>query len=161
MNNFYNSIYKSLTIASVIAFFISFFTSGTVAYGSVLSGLSVLILSIMMILLLLITKTIENNISNSKILFQIIKSTGPFLIMLGVIGLFMYLMIINKKSIVDNHVSQNYYSFSKIIILLLLLQIYLFSLNNINFYLLYLFGILSSIASIILYIILEYYKTDG
>jgi hypothetical protein len=156
MNEFYKSINKSLIIASVVAFIISFFTSGNISFGSVLSGLSVLILAISMILLMLFTQI--------KDFYKLITSTGPFLIMFGVIGLLMFLIITNKTAIIDNHVSQNYYTFSNIIILLLLLQLYIIHLNvnnNTNTYLLYLFGVLSSICSVILYIILTYYKTDG
>ena len=153
MNEFYKSINKSLIIASVVAFIISFFTSGNISFGSILSGLSVLILAISMILLMLFTQI--------KDFYKLITSTGPFLIMFGVIGLLMFLIITNKTAIIDNHVSQNYYTFSNIIILLLLLQLYIIHLNITNTYLLYLFGVLSSICSVILYIILTFYKTDG
>ena len=54
MKNWYSSIYKSLIIASVLSFIIYFFTSGNVSLGALISGYSVLTLSIMMILYIIL-----------------------------------------------------------------------------------------------------------
>jgi hypothetical protein len=59
MNHWYSSIYKSLILASVISFLISFFSSGNVAFGAILSGYSVLILGIMMLLIMLFTEILK------------------------------------------------------------------------------------------------------
>jgi hypothetical protein len=52
MKNWYASVYKALIMTSVIAFIISFYSTGTVSLGALLSGYSVLILAVMMILLI-------------------------------------------------------------------------------------------------------------
>ena len=52
MKDWYAGIYKALIMASVIGFIISFFSKGSVSYGAMLAGYSVLVLGVMMILLI-------------------------------------------------------------------------------------------------------------
>jgi hypothetical protein len=176
MTNWYSGIYKAFVIASVISFIISFFSSGTVSLGSILAGYSLLILGIMMILLILFNKILA--VTQGQSLFQIIYSifsfTGPFILMLAIIGFILYLIIFYKQPITEGHVSKSYYTFSNINIILLLLQIYLVYLNidtdkfettgkisKVTSSLLYLLGVLTGICSIILFTILKYFRTDG
>ena len=86
----------------------------------------------------------------------------------------MYLSISNMTSIIENKVSPNYHSFTNITIILLLIQVYIVYQNvtNQSFIatgkissfttsLIYLFGLLTLITSLILFTILTYFKTDG
>ena len=79
-----------------------------------------------------------------------------------------------KNNIIDGHVAPSYNSFSNIIILLLLLQVYLVYTNistenfessgkisKVTSSFIYLLGVLTAICSIILGTILKYYSTDG
>lgn len=176
MELWYSTIYTSLMIACAIAFFISFVTNGTVSFGATLSGYSLLIISVSMILILLFNSIL--NFTSNTSLFQtvmiVLSTTGPFLLMLGVIGFLMYLQIFYMQAITNQQVSPSYYGFSNITITLLLLQIYIVYQNinsekfittnrisRITSSLLYLFGTLTFMCSYILYTILKYFRTDG
>lgn len=176
MKNWYASVYKALFMASVIAFIISFFTTGTVSLGALLSGYSVLILAVMMILLIIFNNVIKvkTDASTINVLISILSSSGPFILMLGVITLILYLVIRYQDIIVAGHVANSYYTFSNIAIMLFLVQIYIVY-NNIasdkfqttgrisptTSSIIYLLGLLSWVCSLILFTVLTYYTTDG
>ena len=94
--------------------------------------------------------------------------------MLGVIAFILYLMITYKNNIITEHVSHSYHSFSNISVILILIQLYIVYINISNdtfektgkispvtSSIIYLFGVLTAICSIILFIILKYFTTDG
>jgi hypothetical protein len=180
MKDWYSSIYKAFIISAIISFVIGFFSEGNVSLGSYITGYSVLILGIMMILLILFNSTMRitegqaNYGIYDKILYAILLPAGPFLLMLGVIAFILYLMIKYKSIILDNHVSSGYNSFSNITVILILIQLYIVYTNitsdsfektgkisKVTSSLIYLLGVLSAISSIILYTILKYFTTDG
>ena len=175
MKDWYSSIYKAFIIASIISFIIGFFTEGNVSLGAFIAGYSVLILGIMLILLILFNGIMKiTGQSTMQIMYSILLTTGPFLLMLGVIAFILYLMITYKGIILDNHVSKSYYSFSNITVLLILIQLYIVYTNisttsfetsgkisKVTSSMLYLLGVLSAITSIILFTILKYFTTDG
>ena len=95
MNNWYSLVYKALIYVSVILFLISFGTTGNTTIGALISGYSALTLSILMILIMLL-----NNVMNTtqgkptfEIVTTILMASGPFLLMLLIIGLILYLII--------------------------------------------------------------------
>ena len=109
-----------------------------------------------------------------QILYTILLTAGPFLLMLGVIGFILYLMITYKSIILQGHVANGYHSFSNINIILILIQLYIVYTNissdsfektgkmsKVTSSVVYLLGVLSTITSIILYTILRYFTTDG
>ena len=176
MKDWYSGVYKSFIIASVIAFMISLFSSGEVSLGAELSGYFVLIMGVMMILLILIKNifSVSSSSSSFQTFMSILMSTGPFIIMLGVIVFIIYLLIFYRKNITEGHVSDNYKTFSNISIILLLLQIYIVYTNistdkfestgkmsPVTCSLIYLLGVLTTICSLILFTILKYFTTDG
>jgi hypothetical protein len=176
MKDWYSSIYKALIMASVISFVISFFSSRDVSFGASLAGYSVLILGIMMIIIILLQNIFKSNPNQGlfQIIYSILMGTGPFILILAVIGFILYLIINYKNLIIDEHVSKNYYTFSNITIVLLLLQLYIVytnitterfestgKLSKLTSSLIYLLGVLTSMCSLILYTILKYYTTDG
>jgi preprotein translocase subunit Sss1 len=176
MSNWYNGIYKGFIMASVIAFVIGFFSQGEVSLGAYISGYSVLILAIMMILIILINNMMRvlKSPSTFEMIFSIIMTTGPFLLMLGIIGFILYLMINYKNNIISGHLSPSYHSFSNITIILLLIQLYIVytnidtdkfettgKLSPVVSSIIYLLGVLTGISSIILFTILNYFTTDG
>ena len=176
MKDWYAGIYKALIMTSVIGFIISFFSKGEISYGSMIASYSVLILGVMMILLILFTKLFEvtQNQTTFQIIWTIFMTSGPFLLMLGVIGFVLYLIIKYKDPINDNHISKSYHTFSNITIILLLLQIYMvynniitkeFEVNGkmskVTSSIIYLLGLLTAICSMIMYIILKFFRTDG
>ena len=176
MNNWYSLVYKALIYVSVILFLVSFGTSGNTTIGALISGYSALTLSILMILIMLL-----NNVMNTiqgkptlEIITTILMAAGPFLLMLAVIAFILYLIITYSKIISEGRVSNGYYTFSNISIILFLLQIYLlysnmdtekfkqtYKLSAITNSLIYLLGVISTICALILYTILKYFTTDG
>ena len=176
MTGWYQSIYKGLIISAIISFIIGFFSEGKVSLGSYITGYSVLILGIMMVLLILFNSIMKITEGQSILqnLYTIFLTAGPFLLMLGVIAFILYLMIAYKSIILDNHVSNGYNSFSNINIILILIQLYIVytnittdsfektgKLSKVTSSVIYLLGVLSAISSIILYTILKYFTTDG
>jgi hypothetical protein len=176
MSSWYSSIYKAFIISAIISFVIGFFSEGNVSLGSYITGYSVLILGIMMILLILFNSIMKITEGQSifQILYTILLTAGPFLLMLGVIAFILYLMITYKSIILQGHVANGYHSFSNINIILILIQLYIVYTNissdsfektgkmsKVTSSIVYLLGVLSAITSIILYTILRYFTTDG
>jgi hypothetical protein len=176
MKEWYSTIYKACIIAAVIAFIIGFFTQSQTSLGAYISGYSVLILGILMILVILLTDVLKvsQNASAFQVLFSIMVTAGPFILILGVIGFVLYLLINYKNSIISGNVAPGYTSFSNIISILIFIQLYLVytNIDTDKFQLtgkisrvitsfIYLLGVLTAICSIILYTILKYYSTDG
>ena len=176
MSGWYSSIYKAFIISAIISFVIGFFSEGKVSLGSYITGYSVLILGIMMILLILFNSIMKITEGQSifQILYTILLTAGPFLLMLGVIAFILYLMITYKSIILEGHVATGYHSFSNINIILILIQLYIVYTNissdsfektgkmsKVTSSMVYLLGVLSAITSIILYTILRYFTTDG
>jgi len=169
-------IYKAFIVATVIAFIISLATTGNVSFGATLSGYCLLILFICFILVTLF-KSISKTYVNSGFLSVILSGLmllGPFVLLLGVIGFLMYLNIFYMTPIINNQVSQGYYTFNNMAIVIILLQIYIVyqnisseqfertnKMSKVTSSLLYLFGTLTLIFSLILYTILKYFRTDG
>jgi hypothetical protein len=173
MKDWYSGVYKSFVIASVIAFIISMFSTGKVAYSAELAGYASLIFGVMMILVILFKNLFGGN-SEASSITNVLMSTGPFILMLGVIAFILYLMIVYKEVIIDGHVSPNYQTFSNIAIILFLIQVYVVYTNlssdkftttgkmsKVTASIVYLFGILTLMCSLILYTILKYFRTDG
>jgi hypothetical protein len=176
MNDWYSSVYKGFIVASIIAFIIGFFSSGAVSLDSFIAGYFVLGLGIIMLMFLLIN-TILKTVQDGSILNQMyytLSTIGPFFLMLSVICFMLYLMMVYKTPIIEQKVSQSYYTFSNISVIILLLQIYIvyININNPTFEktskiskvtsgIIYLLGVLGIISSIILFTILHYFRTDG
>jgi len=176
MSGWYSSIYKAFIISAIISFVIGFFSEGNVSLGSYITGYSVLILGIMMILLILFNSIMKITEGQSilQVLYTILLTAGPFLLMLGVIAFVLYLMITYKSIILEDHVANGYHSFTNINIILILIQLYIVYTNissdsfektgkmsKVTSSMIYLLGVLSAITSIILYTILRYFTTDG
>jgi hypothetical protein len=176
MKDFYSTIYKAFIYASIVAFIIGFFTDSKLSLGAYISGYSALILAILMILIILFSNIlrVEQNSSMFQTLYSIFMTSGPFILLLAVISFVLYLLIFYQNNIVKGHVAPGYSSFSSIIVMLVLIQVYMVytNINTDKFEvtgkiprlassIIYLIGILSAISSIVLYTILKYYSTDG
>lgn len=176
MKDWYSSVYKAFILASLVAFIIGFFSESKTSLGAYISGYSVLTLGIMMILIIVFNNVlrISSNGSSLQILYSILMTSGPFLLMLSVIGFVLYLLINYKDKIIEGNIAPSYNSFSNIIVMLLLLQVYLVYTNistdnfestgkisKVTSSFIYLLGVLTGICSIILFTILKYFSTDG
>lgn len=176
MKDWYSTIYKACILASLVSFIIGFFSQSKLSLGAYIAGYSVLTLGIMMIITILFYNVLKvtQNSSTFQILYSILMTSGPFLLILAVISFVLYLLINYKDKIIEGHVAPSFNSFSNIIIMLLLLQVYLVYTNistdsfestgkisKITSSFVYLLGVLTAICSIILSTILKYYSTDG
>jgi hypothetical protein len=176
MKNWYSSIYNSLIIVSFITFIIYYFSTGNISLGALITSYCLLILAIMMILNIILYNILQvsQNVGFFQSMLSFILSTGPFLLILGVIGFILYLLITYKNKILLGHVSSSYNTFNNIIVIMILLQVYLVynNINNDNFEknkhfskvttsILYLYGVITTICSITLYTILSKFSADG
>lgn len=172
--DWYSVIYKSFIWVSIILFLLSFNTTGETSYGSLMTSYSTLTIAILMIMIQIFKNIIKTSDSFMSQLYNLLLSTGPFLLMFGTIGLILYLLILYKDKIINERVSSDYISFRNASSILLLLQIYILFTNinndsfansgkisNVTTSLLYLIGVITSICALILYAILKYYTTDG
>jgi len=176
MSDWYSTIYKAFIYAACVAFTLGFFTDNATSIGAYLAGYSALILGVMMILIILFTNVLKitSNDSMMQILYSILITSGPFILILGIISFVLYSLIQYKNNIIEGRVAPSYNSFSNIIVILLMLQIYIIitninnekfettgKLSKVTYSIIYLLGVLTGISSIILYTILKYYSTDG
>jgi hypothetical protein len=176
MSDWYSTIYKAFIYAGMISFIIGFFTDTKTSLGAYMAGYSVFILAIMMILVILFSNVLKvtQNESGMKILYAIFSTTGPFILILGIVSFILYLFIKYKNNIIEGHVAPGFTSFNNIIVMLLLVQFYLVNSNvntekfettgkipKVTSSVIYLLGVITAICSIILYTILKYFSTDG
>lgn len=170
------SIYKAFIIASVIMFVISFFTSGQTTIGSLITAYSTLSISLIMIMLILISNVLKMNQGQNtfSLILSILFTSGPFLLMFAIVGLMLYCIITYSSAIGLGNISNSYYTFSNIIVILFLIQIYLLygnitsekfqqtgKVSKVTLGIVYLIGTISAICSITIYTILKYFTTDG
>jgi hypothetical protein len=170
----YSSVYNGLIFSSIVSFLLAYFTEKEVSLLAYIIGYSLLSLAIMMILIILISNLKTDGLTTLQTLYNILLTCGPFILMLFVIVFIIYLMGSYSKIIIDQHISNNYYSFSNILISLLLLQIYVVYTNistekfektgkisKVTSSIICLLGILTFICSVIIFTILKYFTTDG
>jgi hypothetical protein len=176
MANWYSSVYKGFIVAGLVSFIVGIFSQGLVSLNSYIAGYSILLIAIAMMLIIIFNNILKVNEGSSalQVLSSILASAGPFLIILAVISMVLYLIVKYKSNIIDNRVSGSYYSFSNITALLIFVQLYIIYTNvfsdkfqntgkidKVTSSLIYLLGVLSSMSTAVLYIILKYYTTDG
>ena len=176
IQNWYSSIYRAFLIGSAILFIIYMVTTGSLSLGAMITGYSVLLFSIMMILYIIVYNVLQTTQKQSffQSLLSMLFICGPFLLTLFIIGFVLYLVLKFKNKILLGRVSSGYNTFSNIIIILLLLQIYIVyngintdkfqttkSLSKITNSILYLYGVITAICSITLFTILNNFSADG
>lgn len=173
--DWYKSTYNSLLLTAVILFLIAFGTTGDINIGTTISAYCLLVLSVFMILILVVNKTLstEQDVSGFQSAMDALRTAGPLFLILGVIGFVLYLLIYYKNEILGNRVSNSFYTFSNITTIIVLMQIYLLytnmnvkdgfkgQLSKVVSGSLLIIGLFSVMSSMILYTILRYYTTDG
>jgi uncharacterized membrane protein (DUF373 family) len=109
----------------------------------------------------------------TSILSKII-TVGPFIVLLGILIYMVYLLGIYFDQITSLNISQSYYNFMNIFIVLIMIELYVFyygsrdsgfqksgTLNKVTGLFLYLIETVNIIVVITLAIILKYFSTDG
>ena len=161
MEDWYLSVCKALLIVGKISFIISFGTSGETSYGAELSGYSSITLAIMLILLMLFK-------------YKNPMAILAFLWLLAIIGFILFSVLTHKNQIINGHVPTYYSTFIEVSMILIIIQtLVIYSsvfttkfkdngiISPINIYSSYLLTSLTMMCSIIIYIMLKYYTTDG
>lgn len=161
MEDWYLSVCKALLIVGKISFIISFGTSGETSYGAELSGYSSITLAIMLILLMLF------KYNNPMAILA-------FLWLLAIIGFILFSVLTHKNQIINGHVPTYYSTFIEVSMILIIIQtLVIYSsiftdkfkqngfISPINIYSSYLLSSLTMMCSIIIFIMLKYYITDG
>jgi hypothetical protein len=176
MSDWYSTVYKAFIFAGVISFILGLFTDSNTSLGAYIAGYSILLLAILMILIILFNNilNVNSNISTVQQLYSILIATGPFILIVGIIAFVLYLLVKYQSNIANGETAPGYNSFSNIIVILLLIQIYLIysnmdtekfkitgTLSKVTSSIIYFIGVITAICSIILYRILKYYSTDG
>ena len=169
MNSWYTSLYKGFIITSVLLFLISLGTTGETNIGSVIAGFSVLIVSILMIMTDLLAVAIPSmrGAPMFKSFLSVLLIAGPFIFMLAIISVVIYLLVTYMNEIIEGHVSSTYGSISNSLIILFLAQIYVLytTITSDSFVatsmVLYLLNIIGVVCTIIMITVLKYYTTDG
>jgi hypothetical protein len=120
MDTIFYQIYVSLLFVAIILYITSISTSGENSYATLLAEYSVLILAIFMIIVLVVYDNVnsEQNITTYKILFSLL-SCFPYLILLVILGWLLYLNIVYKDAILNQHVIN--YSACNVILNILLI----------------------------------------
>jgi len=192
----FNSMMKTFyTVLIIIGIIILFSTVGTTSMDSLIGtivGFSLIGAGIALLICLLLYNIYANqhsvglgyqrsNNPNSPLLMDKrnifmtgLYTTGPFLVLLLIIGYIIYLTNTYKVRISEGNVAPGYVSFTNVSILLIMLQLWLFysamqqdnfkdtgRLDRVYSMLLYFIGIINIVSVITLYIILARYSTDG
>ena len=118
-------------------------------------------------------KNVES-LKNRTTIMSAIYTTGPFFLLLAIVGYVLYLLFTYKDRIAEGRFAPGYINFTNISVILILIQLFLFymgtqkqsfkdeqRLDRIYSGLLYFIGIINIVAVITLGIILKYFSTDG
>ena len=160
----------------IVGTLLLFITSGSTSIGGILAGYSFIGIGLLLTLSYTI-KLINDSSSESKSWFGVIS---PFILILSVIGYSIYLVVTYQNKIKSGHISQGYYNFSNISIVLILVQLMLFysssssqtandsskegkggmKIDRVFSMLLFFIGILNIVTVITIGIILALFNTD-
>lgn len=166
MKDLYSIIYLSSIIVSAILFLISFITKGSTSVGALISAYATFSFSVLMIML--------NIIRRSLGFLEFILNVIPFILLLSILFILLYLTIKYYANISSGSVANYYTIFYWITSMLLLIQIGIvfYATSNEKFEktsqiskvissILYLMVVLSGINLIPMFNALTYYTTDG
>jgi hypothetical protein len=168
----YASVYKGFTIAAIITFILGITTTGKTSFGCYQVGYSVFAIAVMLILIKILNNFLGKN-NGAISLGNTILTLSPFIILAFVLGFLIYFNITYQTLIIDKHVSNGYYTFSNIIIVLLLIQLFVISsvvgsdtfnekgMSQLSSSIILLLGVITAICTNILHTILKYFSTDG
>jgi hypothetical protein len=174
----YKNFYKSCIFASMFSFLLYMFLPINLTLGSLTAGYSLLTIGIFMMLLFMI-RNLTMNLNNAESIitniFKVLSATAPMVIMLGVIIFMLFMITTYGNRISENRISDSFYKFTNISVILLFIQVYtLYSsvdndkrfdttgqISKLTSSMLYLFGLLTLICSLVIFTILRYFTTDG
>jgi len=163
----YFFVYYSFLITSAILFTISFFSSGSLLFNTSITGYVLAVVSVLLMMIFSISSLYQYPSSS---VFSILLTLGPFFFLFFLIGVYLYFLITYKNLILDGNASPSFYTFQHISILLVLLQLFLFTygtdsktgkLSKTNMSLIYLLCVVHLFILYTIRNILVYFTTDG
>lgn len=166
IEHIYFLVYYSLLITSIVLFTISFFSDGSLLLNTSITGYVLSIISI----LLMMTFSMKTIYNYSLSPIQIIFILGPFFFVFFLIAFYLYYLIAFKNRILDGTVAPSFYTFQHISILLMIVQLFLFTygtdtktgrMSKINTSFIYLLCIVNLFILYTIRHILVYFVTDG
>jgi uncharacterized protein YybS (DUF2232 family) len=128
------------------------------------------VLAVVSVLLMMIFSISSLYQYPSSSVFSILLTLGPFFFLFFLIGVYLYFLITYKNLILDGNASPSFYTFQHISILLVLLQLFLFTygtdsktgkLSKTNMSLIYLLCVVHLFILYTIRNILVYFTTDG
>lgn len=180
---------KPFLLTTLLLFIFAIFNSGEGYYNLLVSGIPLMLFSILLVSMQILQQVFNNNSQNS--LTNIVMPIIPLIINVASLSLFMYLIVTNKSSItgdcnkgntntinldesVNDCVSNDYSNLNIgmffLIICQLITMISMIFNSNFNntgtiepryFILLFLFAFIQAILMIPIYTVLTFFKTDG
>ena len=164
--NIYLLVYYAFLITSIVLFTISFFSSGSLLYNTSIAGYVVTIITLLLMMVFVVSGILKYSPSTLQIFF----SLGPFFFLFFLIAGYLYYLITFKTRILDGTVSPSFYTFQHISLLIMMLQLFLFSygtdfktgkLSKTNLSFIYLLCVISLFILYTIRHILLYFITDG
>ena len=162
------TIYNSFIVAGCFIILCTVGTASSSSLTGTIVGYSFIITGIALLIGVLM-----NQIKMVSMI-SIAITLGPFLILLGILIYMIYLLSVHFQQIVNNHVSNSYYLFMNMFIVLFMLLFYVFysgtqeqafkqsgTINKLTGLTLYLLESIQIIIIITIAIILQYFSTDG
>jgi len=173
--NWFNILTSSLVIVGSIVLLLSLtIANDSIVYISII-GYCLIVLSFSLIIANIFNNTLSLTGGRmSTFLPMFLTNIGPFLLNIGIVLFLLSLNIIYKDRINSGHLLDSYYSFSRLAIFMIFIQMTIFysgmktksykqdhKLPSIYTSFSYLVGIVLLYISIIIQTILKYYTTDG
>ena len=180
MQNWYTILYLLFAIISVILFLLGILFNilskfGVIKYKSSFLTMELIgyIVSGFFTLMIIFLSVYKMNALNNGI-FMHLFNVAPLFLMLGVIIYNIYLFVLYRTYIVKGRIVPNYYWYDSFMLFIMIAQIYIICTNlfnntfqstgkltNISSSVFYLTALCSMIMSGNLFIVLNYFKTDG
>lgn len=161
MSDWKASFFKSVVYSGAAMLICSFLTSGDNTAKALIAGYSAVAFGLLLV--------IGSTQATTPNIYTLLVDCIPLWIMIFISGFILFLTINYYKIISESRVSNSYYTFSNILIILFLAQIGILNKNNFELsgFDIGILGIISIgviqfiICLLILFVILKYYTTDG
>jgi len=168
-------IYKGLIFVGIVLSIISLSINSVANANLSISSYTFITSGVVLIVGFLISKIMNKHDSaNTSFFWEFFNNVGPFILLMGVLVLTLYLIITFKDKINNGNISEGYSLFSKLSLAFILIQLYITyngmqkqsfketgSLPKIYSSFAYLVGVINLSIVIILSCILNYFSTDG
>ena len=102
MSAWYEAVYRSFLVACIWIFLFSFGFTGETRFNCMITGYSLLIITILLIMIVIIYNVAKNiqNLPMFSALLSILMNTGPYILMLFILCVIVYIQITYKTEII-------------------------------------------------------------